>query len=76
MISSPSQSPPLKEFGTAIARHLHPTIYKSEQGVLVNSRDRTGSREMLSVAVRIQANHETHHVKVLPLISISHFLSN
>lgn len=64
MISTPSQSPPLKEIGTAVGRHLHPTIYKSEKGVLVNTTERGSGREMLSVAVRIQANHETHHVKV------------
>ncbi|KAB0799030.1 hypothetical protein PPYR_06910 [Photinus pyralis] len=65
MISSPSQSPPLKQVGTAVQRHLHPTIYKSEPGVLVNSTDRSVNRDMVSVAVRIQANHETHHVKTV-----------
>ncbi|KAK5648479.1 hypothetical protein RI129_003371 [Pyrocoelia pectoralis] len=65
MMSSPSQSPPLKQVGTAVQRHLHPTIYKSEPGVIVNSTDRSINRDMISVAVRIQANHETHHVKTV-----------
>ncbi|KAF5283909.1 hypothetical protein FQA39_LY04729 [Lamprigera yunnana] len=65
MISSPSQSPPLKEVGTAVARHLYPTIYKSESGVQVNISDRSNNRDMISAAVRIQANHETHHVKTI-----------
>ncbi|KAF5280262.1 hypothetical protein FQR65_LT03070 [Abscondita terminalis] len=65
MISSPSQSPPLKQFGTSIARHLHPTIYKSQSGVLVNVCDRSSNRDMISAAIRIQANHETHHVKTV-----------
>ncbi|KAK4884514.1 hypothetical protein RN001_000785 [Aquatica leii] len=65
MISSPSQSPPLKHVGTSVARHLHPTIYKSESGVLVNVSDRSNNRDMISVAIRIQANHETHHVKTV-----------
>ncbi|KAG5882217.1 hypothetical protein JTB14_024728 [Gonioctena quinquepunctata] len=65
MISIPSRIPPLREFGTLIGRHLHPTIYKSEAGMLATSKNRGGSREMLTVAVRIQANHETHHVKTI-----------
>lgn len=65
MISTPSQSPPLKEIGTAIGRHLQSTIYKSEPGIEIGGLDRTGGREMVSVAVRIQASHETHHVKVI-----------
>lgn len=64
LMSVPSQSPPLKEIGTAVGRHLHSTIYKSEPGVLVNVKNRGGNREMISVAIRIQAKHETHHVKV------------
>lgn len=69
MMSIPSQSAPLKEIGTAIGRHLHSTICKSEPGVLVNADNRGGDREMISIAIRIQAKHETHHVKVSGIIS-------
>lgn len=68
LMSIPSQSPPLKEFGTAVGRHLHSTICKSEPGVLVNAKNRGGEREMITVAIKIQAKHETHHVKVIFVI--------
>lgn len=71
LLSIPSQIPPLREIGGAIGRNLHPTIYKAESGSLATARSRGGNREMFSVAIRIQANHETHHVKVH---AISHFL--
>lgn len=64
MMPTPSQYPPIKALGTLIGRHLHPTIYGSERGMLVCSKNRGGRREMLTVAIKIQANHETHHVKV------------
>lgn len=64
MLSTPSQSPPLLEVGTALPKHLHSTIFKSESGVLQTANDRGGNRDMVSVAIKIQANHETHHVKV------------
>lgn len=65
MTSIPNVSPSIKEIGSAVGRHLNNTIYKSEQGMLDNSNNRGGSREMFTVAVRIQANHETHHVKTV-----------
>lgn len=64
MMSMPSQNPPLKEVGTTTPKHMHPTIYESDVGTLNVSHGRGGNREMLSIAVKIQANHETHHVKV------------
>lgn len=67
MISTPSQSAPLKEIGCTLPRHLHTMIYKSEPGVAVQAigADRSGQRDMVSVAVRIQASHETHHMKTI-----------
>ncbi|KAI4468685.1 autophagy-related 2 isoform a [Holotrichia oblita] len=65
MLSTPSQSPPLLEVGTAIPKYLHPTILKSEPGVLQTCSDRGGNRDMVSVAIKIQASHETHHVKTV-----------
>lgn len=64
MMSIPTKDPPLKEIGCHLGHHLSPTIFKSEPGMLATSKDRGGNREMFTVAVRIQANHETHHVKV------------
>ncbi|XP_025831922.1 autophagy-related protein 2 homolog B isoform X2 [Agrilus planipennis] len=65
MISTLSQNPPLKEVGSAVGNHLHTTIYKSEKGVLINSSGRGGDREQVSVAIKIRANHETHHIKTI-----------
>lgn len=67
MMSIPNPSPPLKDIGSAMGKHLHPTIYKSEGGILACSNNRGGRREMVTVSVRIQANHDTHHVKVTKL---------
>lgn len=65
MMSIPTKDPPLKEIGCHLGHHLSPTIFKSEPGMLATSKDRGGNREMFTVAVRIQANHETHHVKTV-----------
>lgn len=63
-MSIPNPSAPLKDIGSAAGKHLHPTIHKSEAGMLACSNNRGGSREMVTVSVKIRANHETHHVKV------------
>lgn len=64
MSSSPNQTAPIKDVSSATSKHLHLTIHQSEQGVLVDSNNRGGERDMFSMAIKIQANHETHHVKV------------
>lgn len=64
MMTVPSTTPPIRGIGGAIERHLNSTIYKSESGMTDGTNKRGGDREMFTVAVRIQANHETHHVKV------------
>lgn len=65
MMSIPSQTQPLKEYGAPVGKHLCPTIHKSERGMLVTAKNRGGQREMFTVSVRIQADHETHHVKTI-----------
>ncbi|KAJ8924233.1 hypothetical protein NQ315_007024 [Exocentrus adspersus] len=67
MTSIPNVRGPLKEVGSAPSRHLHPTIQKSESGMLATAKNRGGSREMLTVAIKIQANHETHNVKTVQI---------
>ncbi|XP_050294529.1 autophagy-related protein 2 homolog A isoform X2 [Anthonomus grandis grandis] len=62
--TKPSNSP-LKDIGAIIGKDLFPTIYQSEQKSILNSGNRSGFREMFTVALKIQANHETHHVKVV-----------
>lgn len=67
MMSIPNTCSPLKDIGSAVGKHLHPTIYKSEVGMLACSNNRGGTREMVTLSVKIQANHETHHVKVIKI---------
>lgn len=71
MMSIPNPSPPLKDIGSAVGKHLLPTIYKSEAGMLACANDRGGTREMVTVSVKIQANHDTHHVKVTKKVNVS-----
>lgn len=60
---------PLRQPGFALPRNVHPTILPSEIGV--SSAQVTGKnaslsqRDMLTVAVRVQSSHETHHVKTV-----------
>ncbi|XP_060533459.1 autophagy-related protein 2 homolog B isoform X2 [Cylas formicarius] len=61
----PSTSPPLRKVGSVIGRHLFPTIYQSGDETLINSTGRGGDREMFTVAIKIKANHETHHIKTV-----------
>nr|XP_022914053.1 autophagy-related protein 2 homolog B isoform X1 [Onthophagus taurus] len=65
MRSIPSQSPALLEIDSILGKHLYPTIYKSDNGVQQECTNRGGKRDMLSVAVKVQANHETHQVKTI-----------
>lgn len=69
-MSIPNPNPPLKDIGSGVGKHLHPTIHKSEVGMLACSNNRGGSREMVTISVKIQANHETHHVKVYMFIDL------
>lgn len=46
-------------------------IYPSKSGIFVDNAHRGGERDMFCVAVKIQAKHETHHVKVIYYIQIN-----
>lgn len=76
MMSIPNPSPPLKDIGSAVGKHLYPNIHKSESGILACSNNRGGNREMITVSVRTQANHDTHHVKVRKVCIDSSGLKN
>lgn len=62
LITMPSQAPPLRSINSIIPKHCQRTIYRSESGanVTMNSTE----KDMLSVAIRVQAAHETHRIKV------------
>lgn len=62
LITSPSQAPPLRSMQSMTPRHCQPTIYRSERGASVTGNSM--EKDMLSVAVRIQAAHQTHRIKV------------
>ncbi|XP_070517195.1 autophagy-related protein 2 homolog B isoform X2 [Cardiocondyla obscurior] len=61
LTTSPSQTPPLRSINSVRPRHCKKTIYRSESGsnVTANSSD----KDMVTVAVRIQAAHQTHRIK-------------
>ncbi|XP_063976895.1 autophagy-related protein 2 homolog B [Diachasmimorpha longicaudata] len=54
----PSQSPPLRSINSVTPRHCQPSIYRSKDGHELGT-----DKDMLTVAVRIQAAHQTHHIK-------------
>ncbi|KAL1512538.1 hypothetical protein ABEB36_002120 [Hypothenemus hampei] len=60
------QSKTLRTLG-AISDHLFPTIYHSDKKCFpCNMPSKcTADREIFTAAVKIQANHDTHHVKVV-----------
>lgn len=74
MKSTPSHTPPLKDIGATPGKHLHPTIYRSEKGMATAHKNRGGTREMVTVCIKIQASHETHHVKVRFRFALLQFL--
>ncbi|KAH1007770.1 hypothetical protein HUJ04_004965 [Dendroctonus ponderosae] len=56
---------PLREPGAILGKELFPTIYQSDKKSMSLSKHRGKDREMFTVAVKVEANHETHHVKVV-----------
>ena len=62
LTTMPSQTPPLRSINSVIPRHCLPVIYRCETGanIALNSTE----KDMLTVAIRIQATHQTHRIKV------------
>ncbi|XP_008558251.1 autophagy-related protein 2 homolog B [Microplitis demolitor] len=58
----PSTTPPLRSLNSVIPRHCQPAIYRSHNGLQENI-EAAEDADMLTVAVRIQAAHQTHHIK-------------
>ncbi|XP_076267231.1 autophagy-related 2 isoform X1 [Rhynchophorus ferrugineus] len=65
MQPTPSTASPLKEVDSTVGKYLFSTLYQSDSKILASSRNKRSDREMFSVAIKIQANHETHHVKAI-----------
>lgn len=61
LTTSPSQTPPLRCINSVTPRHCERTIYRSGPGsnIAANSSD----KDMMTIAVRIQAAHQTHRIK-------------
>lgn len=66
LATTPSQTPPLRSVNSVMP-HCHNTIYRSEPGCGVGSSGGTATgtaeTDILTLAVRIQAAHQTHRVK-------------
>jgi autophagy-related protein 2 len=63
LITISSQDPPLRSINSIIPKHCQRTIYRSEPGANISLN--LTEKDMLSVAIRIQAAHETHRIKVI-----------
>ncbi|XP_012057436.1 PREDICTED: autophagy-related protein 2 homolog B [Atta cephalotes] len=61
LTTSPSQTPPLRCINSVRPRYCERTIYRSTSGsnVAANPND----KDMVTVAVRVQAAHQTHRIK-------------
>lgn len=58
----PSQTPPLRSINSVIPRHCQRAIYRCEPGANITTN--SCNKDMVTVAVRIQAAHQTHRIKV------------
>lgn len=61
LTTTPSQTPPLRSINSIIPKHCLQTIYRSESGTNVTLK--STDKDMLAVAIRIQAAHQTHKIK-------------
>ncbi|XP_011503827.1 PREDICTED: autophagy-related protein 2 homolog A [Ceratosolen solmsi marchali] len=61
LVTIPSQDPPLRSINSIIPKHCQRSIYRSEPGANISLN--LIEKDMLSVAIRIQAAHETHRIK-------------
>lgn len=60
LMTTPSQSPSLRPINSDIPKHCQHSIYKSDLNVMgANNND-----DMVLLAIRIQAAHQTHRIKV------------
>lgn len=66
LITISSQTPPLKSINSVIPKHCYRTIHRTESGA--NMSTSFIEKDMLRVAIRIQAAHETHRIKVIKKI--------
>ena len=62
LVSMPSQSPPLRSINSILPKHCKRTIYRTEPGANISTN--SVEKDMLSVAIKITSNHETHRIKV------------
>ncbi|XP_072742677.1 autophagy-related protein 2 homolog B [Anoplolepis gracilipes] len=70
LTTSPSQTPPLRCINSVTPRHCEKTIYRSGSGS--NIAANLSDKDMMTIAVRIQAAHQTHRIKTFRVaISIS-----
>ncbi|KOC64737.1 Autophagy-related protein 2 like protein B [Habropoda laboriosa] len=62
LMTTPSQPPSLRHIDSATPRHCQNAIYKSEPGASAIAT-RNSDKDMVTLAIRIQAAHQTHRIK-------------
>lgn len=68
LMTTPSQPPALRPINSIIPRHCQNAIYKSEAKANVTGAN-NNDKDMVSLAIRIQAAHQTHRIKVRFIIT-------
>lgn len=67
LVTTSSQNPPLKSTNSIIPKHCLRSIYRTESGA--NTCMNFIEKDMLSVAVKIQAADDTRRIKVFKILS-------
>lgn len=62
LTAMPAQTPALQPTNGSVPKHCLPVIYRCESGA--NVAQNSTEKDMLTVAVRVQATHQTHRIKV------------
>ncbi|CAK9813594.1 Autophagy-related protein 2 homolog B [Anthophora quadrimaculata] len=62
LMTTPSQPPSLRPINSVTPRHCQNAIYKSEPGASAMTA-RNSDKDMVTLAIRIQATHQTHRIK-------------
>lgn len=72
LMTTPSQPPTLRPINSVIPRHCQNAIHKSEPDANVKGVN-NNDKDMVMLAIRIQAAHQTHRIKVRFTIASNKF---
>ncbi|XP_043255081.1 autophagy-related protein 2 homolog A [Colletes gigas] len=62
LMTTPAQTPPLRWFHNAVPRHCKNSICRTSASANVMGTN-NGNKDMVMLAIRIQASHQTHRIK-------------